>query len=77
MTEALPACVIDYLGAADSEEDIVVTEISREQTSTQDRQQLEKWKQNLRIKLIREQFEAENKSSANQQSILHRLLNLP
>ena len=45
MTEAVPAYVIDYLGAANCEDDIVITDVSRDRASTQDRQQLEKWKQ--------------------------------
>ena len=60
----MPAYVIDYLKAAESEEDLVITDISRGQDSTQDKQQLEKWKQKLRIKLIREQYEAKRKKRA-------------
>ena len=64
MTEAMPAYVIDYLKAEESEEDLVITDISRGQDSRKEKQQLEKWKQKLRIKLIREQYEAKRKKRA-------------
>ena len=75
-TQAMPAYVIDYLGAADSEEDIVVTDISRNEASDNDKQQLEKWKQKLRIELIREQYESQSKEKTSPKSILHQLLKL-
>ena len=77
MTKAMPAYVSDYLGAASNEDDIVVTDVSRAQTSPQDRQRLEKWKQKLRIELIREQFEAQEKKNAAQKPVLLRMLTLP
>ena len=77
MTQALPAFVNEYLATADSEEDLVITEVSRVHASAEDRQRLEKWKQNLRIQLIREKFEAQKKEDACHPSILHRLLNFP
>ena len=75
-TQAIPAYVVDYLGAADSEEDIVITDISRDRASAQDRQQLEKWKQKLRIELIREQYQSQQKEKISPKSILHQLLKL-
>ena len=63
MTEAVPAYVIDFLGAANCEDDIVITDVSRDRASTQVRQQLEKWKQKLRIGLIHELFKAQNNES--------------
>ena len=77
MTEAVPAYVIDYLNTADDDDDLLITDISRGQDSVQDKQQLEKWKQRLRIELIREQYEAKKKHRAVNKPALHRLLQFP
>lgn len=74
MTQAMPAYVIEYLEAAEDEEDLVMTDISRGQDSTRDKRQLEKWKQDLRIELIREQYRARKKQGAADKPVLRRLL---
>ena len=77
MSEAMPAYVSDYLGETGDEDDVVITDFSRARTSLRDRQRLEKWKQNLRVELIRERFEAQKKKSAADKPALLRLLALP
>ena len=74
MTQTISTFVIDSLRGADSEEDIVITDISRPRDSTREIQQYEKWKQKLRIELIREQYEMQKKKGADRKPILLQLL---
>lgn len=76
MTQAISAHAIESSRVTDSEEDIVITDITRPPRSTRERQGYEKWKQKLRMELIREQYEAGQKNSAARKPVLLQLLDL-
>ena len=76
MTQAISTCDTDNLDVTDSDEDIVITDVTRPRGSPREEQHYQKWKQKLRVELIREHFEAQNKSRAVSKPILLQMLNL-
>ena len=76
MTQAIPTNVIDNLRVTESDEDIVVTDVTRPRGSAGEKQQYEKWKQQLRIELIREHLEAQKKNNTERKPVLLQMLNL-
>ena len=76
MTQAISANAIDNFINLENEEDLVITDVTRQRGSTRDIKQYEKWKQELRIALIREHFEAQKKNGAVHKPILLQMLNL-
>lgn len=76
MTRAIPAHATDNLELTDREEDMVITDITRPQGSTREKQRYRKWKRKLRNELILEQYEAQRKKSAARKPVLLQLLDL-
>jgi hypothetical protein len=75
MNQTISTNTIDNSGVMGSDEDIVITDVTRPQDSTQQIQQYEKWKQKIRIELVREQNEVRKKKCTMRKPILLRLLN--
>lgn len=76
MNQAISAYDTNTLEVTDSEEDIVITDITRPQGSMRERQQYQTWKQKLRMELIREQIEAQKKNRGAGKPVLLQLLDL-
>ena len=76
MNQAVSTCSLNDLDFTDSEEDFVITDVTRSTGSKRKTEEYEKWRRQLRIALIREHYEAEQKKTAVRKPILLQLLNL-
>lgn len=76
MTQLISTNAIHRFEATDREEDIVITDVTRSHGSAREQQRYDKWKQKLRIELIREQFEMQQNSNPDRKPVLLQLLNL-
>ena len=76
MTQPVSTAAIYDSEARDREEDNVVTDVTRPVRSPREIQQHKKWKQNLRIELIREHYQAQEKNTDTRKPVLLQMLNL-
>ncbi len=74
MTQPVSTIALENFEGINSEEDILITDVSRPPGSAREKQQYEKWKQNLRIELIREHFEVQKKNKAARKPVLLQML---